>query len=181
MIFDVKHLSKNTQSLLGDVLLHCAVALLVVLLFSYGLLTFKIRLQTQQVKVVDNSAASTNVIQEKEDEKKVATYQKKIEQYKGLFAEHTAIVALFDFVEKNTLPSVWFSNFDFSGSANTMTLSGEAETMEVLSRQVQVFEQAQYISATNILNSEFDPSGKVRFILGFSFKDNVFTYAHEQQ
>lgn len=177
MNFNLLNLLKNKESLWMNVAFYFFCALLVVLIFSYYILSLKVYFQNQRVNDLNNRMAVYGLSQQKMDEKKVLDYKKKIDDFSLIISNHKISSNMFSFIEKNTLPDVWFSDFDMSQSSNEIKLSGEAKNMETLSRQIQVFERNQdYVKNINILNFQTEPSGKINFILNFSLNPKIFVY-----
>src|SRR3989344_5515805 len=82
---------------------------------------------------------------------------------------------IFTFIEENTLPTVWFSNFSMSESSNDLRLSGESNNMETLSHQISILENNKdYVSNINILNSQVGTGGTIRFVLNASLNPEIF-------
>ncbi len=177
MDFNLSYFLKNKDSLWVSVIFYFLCAFLVALIFSYSVITFKVRLQNQEMNELDNRIATYGMSQKKIYEKKIIDYKKKIDDF-GLIINNRKISSnIFSFIEENTLPNIWFSNLNILQSANEIKLSGEAENMETLSNQIQVFERSQdYIKNINILNSQVEPSGKINFILSLSLDPKIFTY-----
>ncbi len=180
MDFNLSHLLKNKDSLWVSVIFYLLCALLIILIFSYFIITLKVNLQTQKINDIDKRTVTDGIYQQKINEKKVLDYKKKIDGFSLIFSNHKISSDIFNLIEENTLPKIWFSNFDMSQSTNKIKLSGEAEDMETLGRQVQVFEKNKdYIKSTNILDSQVEPSGKIRFTLSLSLDPSIFAYSQK--
>ncbi len=177
MVFHMPHLAKNKESSWVDAVFYCISALLLALLFSYAIFGIKTYLDTQKINELDGKIAALDSLQQKEKEKKVLDYKKKIDDYYLLIGSHKITSNIFAFIEKKTMPNVWFSNFDISLPANEVKLSGESENMETLSRQIKAFEESgDYINSITVLNSEVQPSRKVKFTLSFHLNQKAFNY-----
>ncbi len=146
--------------------------------FCYFILLFKVHLQTQNITEIQNRIANSSQDQQKMYQTKFSDYKKKIDDFSALINNHKISSGIFVFIEGKTLPNVWFSNFDMSQSINGIKLSGEADTMETVGRQIQLFEQDQYVKHIDIVSSEVEPTGKVKFLLNLSLDPAVFNYAN---
>jgi len=170
-------LSKPTgkEFLWTPLLFYVAWALLMALVFSYALFSFKAYLQSQTINEVDQKISVLGSEKNKMEEQKLLDYKRKISDYELVFGNHKISSNLLRFIEEKTLSNIWFASFSMSQSANDVKLSGEAENMETLSRQIEVFEKGDYVKDISILNSEVQSSGKVKFVLNFDLDSKIFT------
>ena len=150
-------------------------ALLMLLVYTYSLIAIKVYLQSQKIDEINRQMIESGFYQQKTDERMVLDYKKKIDDYNSILGNHKISSNIFDFIEKNTLPKIWFSNFDLSQPANSINLSGEADDMETLGRQIQVFEKKQdFVKKIKVFSSQIEPTGKVRFTLNISLDPAIF-------
>ena len=122
----------------------CA-AVFMATVFCYFIFVLKIHLQNQAIKDLDVKMQGVGTDEQKEQEKTVAGYQKKINDYALLVKDHRITSNALGFLEKNTLPDVWFYQFSMRASENKVDISGEAENMDTLSRQTSVFEKSELV------------------------------------
>jgi len=155
---------------------------LIVAIFTYFLFTIKVNIQTQEINEIDKKMLNYSIYQQKENEKTIVSYQKIINDFSSIIKNRKISSRLFDFIEKNTLPNIWFSNFDMSYSTNDIKLSGEAENMETLINQINFFEENKdYIKSINILNSQINSNGKIKFTLNLSLNYQIFATGLNQK
>ena len=180
MAFNIADQLKNKESIWMNTAFYMAITLLVAVVFSYGIFSFKVSLENQKIVEVDNRIATYGTEQQKIAERSVFEYKKKIDDFAVLVASHKISSNVLTFVEEKTLPNVWFSNFSMSDSTNILKLTGEAENMEVFGRQVGVFEQNQdYIKNISVLDSQLDSNGKAKFSISFFLEPKVFNYVSD--
>ncbi len=173
------NLSENIKSKSWwiEVLFYATLAALIITVFVYGVLAYKTYFYHQKIKEVVIAIAVYSTPEEKALEKKVFDYKKTIDDFAGLIANHKTSLNVFSFMENNTLPNVWFSNFSMSTVSNEVRLSGEAEDMEILSQQFKIFEDNKdYIKNISVLNSQTSSSGKINFVLNISLDPKIFAY-----
>ena len=137
-------------------------------IFCYGILSLKVYLAKEQMAELDARILTHTTEQEKVYQDKFTDYKKKINDFSTIIKDHKISSGIFVFIEEKTLPNVWFSNFDLSSSVSEIRLSGEAENLETVSRQIQLFEQDKYVKSIDVLHSEVQPTGKVGFLLTLS-------------
>ena len=163
------------KSLRVNFLFYSALVLLMIAIFCYGIFWLKTYLQNQKIGELDKQISEYGTDQEKLYEKEVLGHKKTIDDFAAIISSN-----VFVFIEENTLPSIWFSNFDMSKSTNEIKLSGESASMEILSQQVQIFEnKKEHVKSISVLESETGANGKIKFILNLSLNPNIFTYGNK--
>ena len=168
---------KNGKSWWKDLVFYCAIALLIASLFSYGIFYYKAHLLNQKVGELDDKIAVYGTKEQKDYEKEVLDYKKKIDDFSTIIASHKISSNVFSFMEASTLPEVWFLSFDMSQPTNEIRLLGETDSMETLSRQVQIFEKNRdYVKNITVLNTQLGSLGKVTFNLNLSLEPKIFDY-----
>ncbi len=156
---------------------YLALAILITVSVCYGVLTFKVYFYGKKIDEINSSIATYSTPEQKANEKEVFDYKKKIEDYTVLISSHKISSNVLNFIEQSTLENVWFSSFSMAGATTEIRLSGEAESMEVLSQQFKVFENSKkYVKHINVLNSYVGSAGRINFILNITLDSNIFTY-----
>ena len=108
---------------------------------------------------------------------KVSIYKQKIDDFASIINSHKISSNVFSFIEEKTLPNVWFSSFNMAQGTNEMRVSGEAESLATLSRQVNFFEGSQdYIKGISVLSSQVDETGRVKFLINLLLNPKIFEY-----
>ncbi len=159
-----------------DVVFYFVISLLISTVFCYLIFTLKIYLQKKEVKNLDAAIETVGTDIQKDHEKIVFNYQKKINDYGFLVTDHKFISNVFSFLEKDTLPNVWFSKFSATAKQNQINLSGEADNMDALSRQVAAFEKNEFVKKVSLLGSNIGDLGKVNFNLSLLLDQKIFNY-----
>ncbi len=177
MDFSLFYQLRNKQSRWIDVIFYSVFALLIATVLCYGFFAFRVYFQNQQINELDKKILAYNTVQQKAYEKEVLDYKKKIDDYAIIINSHKISSNVFNFIEKKTLPNVWFSNLNVSEVANEIDLSGESENMKALSSQVQIFEESKdYIKNITVLDSHIAEHGKINFNLRLSLDPKIFAY-----
>lgn len=177
-MFKIPFLSffKERESLVIYLFWCVMIACTAILLFMHGALQIKLRFQHQMIQSIEASSPVYSTDQQQIDEKKILDYQKKVRAYQNLIENRILASKLFPFLEQSTAEGIQFSDFDFSGASNEIKVSGEANAMETIARQVQLFEQKkEFIRSVTIANATFTPSQDVRFILTLSLVPKSFS------
>ncbi len=152
------------------------VSLLVSTVFCYLLFALKVYLQHKEISRLDQAIGTVGTDYQKEQEKTVLNYQKKINDYAILIANHKFSSNIFSFFEKDTLPNIWFSKFSTSTKQGQIDVSGQAESMDALSRQTAVFEQNEFVKKVSLLGSSIGDMGKINFNLSLVLDPKIYNY-----
>src|SRR3989344_22634 len=174
---------KNRETWWVDAIFYMAGALLAIAIFCYCILAIKIYFQRQQIAAINEKISQYGTPQDKEREKNVLGYKKNIDDFLFILGKHALSSNILVFIENNTLPEVWFSNFNMSEAINELRLSGEAKDMEALSRQLLVFEQSRdYVKKVTVVNSKTlaGTANKVVFLVDISLNPAIFKYTPAQ-
>ncbi len=167
----------KSRSFWINVVFYFFLALLLVSILLYAFFVLRVYLQKKKISEIDDKIATYGTKEQKANEKQVLDYKKKIDDFAIIINNHRISSNIFGFVEDKTLPSVWFSNFDMSESSNEIRLTGEAESMETLSRQVKTFEESKdYVKSISVLSSQTESDKKIRFILNLILDPKIFNY-----
>ncbi|MSU60540.1 MAG: hypothetical protein EXS52_01330 [Candidatus Staskawiczbacteria bacterium] len=160
-----------------DAIFYSFLAVLITIAASYLIFEYKSHLLREKIKEVDAKIAVYGTEEQKDHEKEVFGYRKNIDNFATLLSNHKIASNVFVFIEQHTLANVWFSSFDMSEITNEIRLSGEAENMEALSRQGELFEKnEEFVKTISVLNSQSQASGRVKFILNISLDSKIFNY-----
>lgn len=157
-----------------DIILYFATALLLATIICFVIFIAKISFQEKKLKDLDNNIAQTGTAGQKELEKKVFEYQKKIDKFAVILADHKTLTNILNLFEQMVLPNVWFNNFLLTTQTAKLQISGEAESTAALSRQISILEQSEFIKDIANLTSEPTETGKIRFNMGLFLNPDVF-------
>ncbi len=166
---------KSSQEKWVYPLFYLVLALLVAACCCYLVFAFKIYLQNTKISELNSKLALYGSPSEKVSEAKFLDYKKKIDYFNSIIKNHKTSSRVFDFLEEKTLPNIWYSGISILEVKNEITLTGEAATMEVLGRQVELFEQSQdTIKTVSILTSKMGDQGRAQFSLTLSVNPALF-------
>ena len=93
-----------------------------------------------------------------------------INNARTLINNHTYISPIFDFLEKNTLPDVSFSTFNYFADKKTLTLAGEAPSYTGVAAQVKIIQSQQEVVYATFSNTTLKETGAVNFTTVINFK-----------
>jgi len=158
-----------------DVIFYFTAAVLLAVIICFGIFTLKISSQEKKLEELQNKiTVGTGTAEQKEEEKIVFEYQKKIENFVAFLADHKAPTNILKFFEETTLPNVWFNSFLMDVQTAEVKISGESEGPIALSRQVAVFEGNQFVKNVTGLNLEPTETGRMRFSFNLNLDPSIF-------
>jgi hypothetical protein len=164
-----------------DVIFYFVMSLFVATILSYLIFLLKNNLQQKDIDKETASLKTVGTQMQKDHEKEVLTYQRKLNDFSDIFKNHGFASQVFSFMEQETRPNIWFSRFQLQQKAATVDVSGEADDNDAFSRQVAVFETNQYIKNIGVLNSQLGATGKLNFNLALSLDSKIFSFTPDLQ
>ena len=157
-----------------DVLFYFVVTLLVATVACFFIFYIKISILEKKLAEAEASSAGTGTAVQLESEKKVFSYQEKIDTFETLFNNHKKSTNILAFMEGATLPNVWFSSFSMDAKRAGAAVSGETESTTSLTRQIAIFEGSELVKNVSGLSYGLSESGRVQFSFDISFDPAIF-------
>jgi len=151
-------------------------SLLVAAVFCYFIFLAKNSMQKKDIEEKVAALATVGTDRQKEHENEVVKYQKKINDFSSLLENHEFASQVFYFMQQQTMPNVWFKNFNMDAKRAEVSFSGEAESNDAFSRQIAAFEKNEYVKSINVLNSTMGDSAKQEFNLAIVLDQKIFKY-----
>lgn len=159
-----------------DVILYFVIAVLIATGFCYLLFMLQIGIQQQELKVATENLKNVGTQDQKDQEKSVIGYRKKINDFNNFFKNHSFGSHIFDFMQDQTLPYIWFKKFSLDQKNSAIQLSGEVDNMDNLSRQVANFEKNENVKKVALLSSTVGTTGKIDFNINLILDSKIFKY-----
>jgi hypothetical protein len=162
-----------------DVIFYFVVALLVATIFCYIIFLMKDSFLRADIEEEIKNLQTVGTIQQKEEEAVVINYRNKINDFSGLFKSHEFASNVFAFLQEQTMPNVWFKQFDLDKKNRAVQLSGESDDLDGFSRQVKTYEEEgnkKYIKSIGTLNSTLEGSSRTGFNINLVLNPSIFNY-----
>ncbi len=159
-----------------DVIFYFVISLLVATLLCYAIFIIKNLIQKKQIEIITANLLTVGTQEQKSQEEQVLLYKQKIGSFTELIKNHEFVSNVFVFIEENTQPNVWFSQFSLDGKSAKVQLSCIAEDMDAVSRQISTFEKNEYVKDLGSINSSLGDAGQANFNLNLSLNDTIFSY-----
>ncbi|MCL4404008.1 hypothetical protein M1432_01550 [Patescibacteria group bacterium] len=125
-------------------------------------------LQKQSDGLDTQLAQLSNQISQQDQQQFVGFYSQLV-NLKTVLGSHAFTGNVFPFLEKDTLPQVYYTDAKFSASGDVLSLTGQAASLQVLAEQTAEFEQASELQSATLLATSFNPGGTVNFSLQLVF------------
>lgn len=112
-------------------------------------------------------------IQEKEQE--LIPIKEKIDSFEILISQHRTSSDVYGFLERNSLPKVWFSDFEFGLEEKMVIVSGQTDSFITLEQQMSVLKnnQADFLESLKLRKVEVGEKGVINFEIEFIFKTQL--------
>jgi uncharacterized membrane protein YvbJ len=166
-----KKISKNQK-----ILLYSLVFILIGLTTSYiVLMSLKNKAQAELVSLENQIEAQKS--EELSDlEEVVQSYKIKVDQFGEYLNSHIIITKVFDFIEDNTHPHVFFSQLSLSSISYTVNLSGQADSFLSLGQQLIIFNNNEDIKGVSLSNISLSETGDILFNVRLTLNQELFKY-----
>lgn len=158
-----------------DAVFYFIISSLIATILCYLIFAAKIYFQKVKIEDYNVSLATVGTDEQKEMEKQIFDYQKKINDYAPLIKNHRIFSNILAYLEQNALLNVWFSKFGI-GNDSDITIAGEAESMEIFSQQISVFEASEYLTKITVLSSILGYQDRANFNIVLSLDPKIFTF-----
>lgn len=111
----------------------------------------------------------SNSVSQKDQQQFVGFYSQ-IVNLKTVLGQHIFAANLFPFLEKNTLPQVFYTEAKFNGPSYNLELQGRATSLQTLAQQLAQFEQAPELQTAILKSTNFNQSGTIDFVISLTFQ-----------
>lgn len=176
MAFELLYALKKKEIWWIDILLYFLIALLTLTIIFYFVLDIEISAQKHKIEKFSQEIEKFGTPEQKEMEKKVFDYQKKIKEVSKLMKSHKIPSNFFALIEKITLPEVYFSTVTLSIKDSKVKLKGETENFEDLARELALLEKEENIKKAESFQTSLSKEGKVIFDLDLRFSPELFLW-----
>lgn len=173
MAIEISSQKRNKAPFIATVISIFVFFLVLVALGSYLYFYFVNNSFIKKIQELDISSAQLNSTIAQE-EKKILDIQKKINDYALLMSGHSNIINVFELIEKNTIPTVWFNDFEIDIKNNTVFLSAEAPTYNLVEQQINIFEKHELVKKSELISLGASEDGRIGFSFNIVFDSNVF-------
>lgn len=122
----------------------------------------------RRLENVEDALEKTKTEEHARLEKELSDYEKKIEYFSILLNRHVFFSRTFNFIEDNTHPDVWFSEFRLIPGEGEIRLSGQTDNFVNLHQQVRILKDNNSVKNLNLSKIAIGREGRVNFDLGLT-------------
>ena len=148
-----------------NLLFYFAIFLLFFSVISYFILSGFLKKTEEEAAALASALVQT---EESSLEKEILTAKKKIEDFSSLIVRHLTPSEVFEIVEKNCHPKVWFSQFSLSSREKTLKVSGETDNFETLGQQIFILEEETALAKVTLESFSITSEGRINFELSLT-------------
>ena len=157
---------------------------------TYAYFYFSGRKMASKIEEINNSIIPLEeAIKQKEAQ--LILYQQRINDFKALFSKHKKVENVFTFLEKYTIPSIWFSDFSMAQgqsqsrgrgavpeteSQAAISLKGKSPSFLTIEQQVEVFSKQEEVQKVVLSSISISQEGEIEFSLEIIFNPAIFNY-----
>ena len=126
-----------------------------------------------QAKGLDKKFAQLASQVSQQDQKHFINFYSQLVNLKKVLENHQFSSNVFGFLEKNTIPTVFYYEADFIVEENILKLKGQADSAETLAQQLNVFDKTEELESAVLDQMTFE-RGPVGFNLTLTFNKEFF-------
>ena len=160
-----------------DVIFYFAISLLVATILCYLVFLIKNIIQKKQIQAVEEALLTVGTQDQLKEEEQVILYKKKFNDFDDILKNHSFGSNIFAFMQDNTQPKIWFKQFSLDAKEAKVQLSGKADDMDMVSRQIASFEKNEYVKNIDNINSTLAEDAKIEFNFNLALNPEIFSYA----
>ncbi len=158
----------------ASLLLVLAIILLIALGTVYYLIWSSSQKMSQRIEEIDMALIPT--IQEKELEREVTAWEKKINDFSNLISRHSNTMNILSFLERISHPRTWFSNVLLTPDKKTVSLAGKIDGAESLGQQLTFLKEDPSVKNINLTKISVSERGEIDFIINLIFNPEIFKF-----
>ncbi len=162
-----------------DVLFYFAISVFIATILCYFIFVTKNYFQRQDIQAKVDALQEVGTEEQKQHEEVVLDYEQRIADFSELFKNHEFATNVFAFLQMQTMPNIWFREFNMNRKSASVGLSGEADSMDILGKQMLSLEKNEYIRNLGNLTSTLGTSSRVQFDVALSLDPKIFTYVSD--
>ena len=155
-------------------LFYLSLILVIILGACYFGMKIKISSIKSQIEETKVNVSKIKIEGDKETERQVLGYQKKINDFSKLFKEHKITSSFLGFLRGSTHLKVSFSTLDLNVETAQVILGGETENFKTLGEQILYLKGSEFIKGLNLSNLALGKEGDVNFDISLSLNPEIF-------
>lgn len=149
-----------------------------ILVIILGVCYFGIRIKNSsirsQIEEVKLNVSKIKIEGDKQTERQVLGYQRKINDFSELFSKHKIASSFLELLRNSTHLKVSFSTLVLNTETAQVILGGETENFKTLGEQILYFKGSEFIKGLVLSNLALGKEGDVKFNISLSLDPEIF-------
>ncbi len=137
-----------------------------------------------QIQVSQNKLAEARTVFESPDNQKIILISDQLKSIRVLLSNHTVVSPLFEFLEKETLPTVRLTSFTFTRGSKgdvQVNIEGDAQSYASLAQQFKIFSDLPYLSGVSFTDINLTEAGTINMKMKAMVNSEVLLYSKKMQ
>jgi len=176
MPFELLYALKRKKFWWIDILFYFFIAFFFLTIIFYFVLDIGVSAQRHKIEKLSQDIEKFGTEEQKEIEKQIFDYQKKIAEVSELVKLHKIPSNFFELIEKTTLPEVYFPTVTLSTENFEINLRGQTENLENLAKQLAVLRENENIKDIKRFETKLGEEAKVTFNLTLLLSPELFLW-----
>ncbi len=109
-------------------------------------------------------------------ETEVFSYKKRIDDFAPFLEKHVFSSRIFEFLENETHPKVFFLRTSLDLKSSVVSLSGITDNFLSLGQQLSIFKKQEMVESLGLSNISLSKRGGIEFDINISFNKKLFEY-----
>lgn len=150
-------------SLWLNILFYFSIILAITAVSGYFIL-FSLRQSAEKkIDIITKDLVQLQTPEGAKSEQEITNVRKKISDFSALISSHLHSSGAFALLERTAHPKVYFKEFSLSAKNNSVSLSGSADNLKIVSQQLLIFRKEDLIREVKLSDVAFNEGGKVSF------------------
>ncbi len=126
---------------------------------------------------VEKQIEDKKIAFEQTDRQKISSIYSKLYFLNAALPNHLLASPLFTLLEKNTLPEVVFNSFSFNTEKSSLVLSGDADALQTLVKQVFIFESLKEVAGVSLTSAALNKlTNRFEFTFNLALKKDFLVF-----
>lgn len=130
-------------------------------------------------KIKEDSKELDESIKNKEED--LLVFQRRISDFSSLILGHKNVGIMFDFINKNTIPTVWFNEFQYDEKEKgRFLIGGQSNSFFLIEQQIVVFRNQDLVKDARLADVSIDEeNGLIDFSINIALNSEAFAFKEE--
>ncbi len=133
-----------------------------------------------QIASLDNQIKTYGQQIPPEEQTKLISFYSQIANLRNILGSHIVSSQIFDWLEKNTIPAIYYSKLDLLSPSNQLNLAGYSKSMDDFSKQAILFQNNPLVERIAINSVTAAPGDLWQFDITLFLADNALSQATVQ-